>query len=197
MRSDVAPVALTIDDEARGVLDEAALLTLYESTAERLHRYVARRVGPDTAQDVVSEAFLVLWDQRAGQTYEADAVRAWLYGVATNLLRGHVRAEERKLRAWSKEHTARTDEADIGDRVSAAADADVLAGPLTAWLAELRIEEREVLLLHAWADFSPSEIAVALDVPVATVRTRLHRGRARLRTRLAATDHDLTGDSHV
>ncbi|WP_439659244.1 RNA polymerase sigma factor [Lentzea sp. HUAS TT2] len=182
---------------APAVLDEAALLELYESTAERLHRYVARRVGTDTAQDVVSEAFLVLWDQRAGQAFEADAIRAWLYGVATNLLRGHVRAEERKLRAWSKEYAARTDEADIGERVSAAADADVLAGPLTAWLAELRIEEREVLLLHAWADFTPTEIAVALDVPVATVRTRLHRGRARLRTRLAATDHDFTEDSHV
>jgi RNA polymerase sigma factor (sigma-70 family) len=192
----VAPVALT-PEVAPAVLDEAALLELYESTAERLHRYVARRVGTDTAQDVVSEAFLVLWDQRAGQAYEADAVRAWLYGVATNLLRGHVRAEERKLRAWSKEYAARTDEADIGDRVSAAADADVLAGPLTAWLAELRVEEREVLLLNAWADFSPTEIAVALNVPVATVRTRLHRGRARLRTRLAATDHDFTEDSHV
>ncbi|GHH34267.1 RNA polymerase sigma factor [Lentzea cavernae] len=196
MRTQAAPVALT-PEVAAAVLDEAALLELYESTAERLHRYVARRVGPDTAQDVVSESFLVLWDQRAGQPYDADSVRAWLYGVATNLLRGHVRAEERKLRAWSKEHAARTDEADIGDRVSAATDAGVLAGQLTAWLAELRIEEREVLLLHAWADFSPAEIATALDVPVATVRTRLHCGRARLRTRLAATAHDFTEDSHV
>lgn len=195
MRSDVAPVALT-PDVAPAVLDESALLTLYESTAERLHRYVARRVGGDTAQDVVSEAFLVLWDQRAGQVYEADAVRAWLFGVATNLLRGHVRAEERKLRAWSRTYTARVDEADIGDRVSAAVDADVLSGPLTGWLADLRVEEREVLLLHAWAEFSSNEIAVALDVPVATVRTRLHRARARLRTRLAAIDNDFTGDRH-
>lgn len=195
MRSDVAPVALT-PDVVPAVLDESALLTLYESTAERLHRYVARRVGGDTAQDVVSEAFLVLWDQRAGQVYEADAVRAWLFGVATNLLRGHVRAEERKLRAWSRTYAARVDEADIGDRVSAAVDADVLSGPLTGWLADLRVEEREVLLLHAWAEFSSNEIAVALDVPVATVRTRLHRARARLRTRLAAIDNDFTGDRH-
>ncbi|WP_329792689.1 sigma factor [Lentzea sp. DG1S-22] len=127
MRSDVAPVALKPETRPPAVLDEAALLALYETTAERLHRYVARRAGADTAQDVVSEAFLVLWDQRAGQVYEADAVRAWLYGVATNLLRGHVGAEERKLRAWSKEHAARTDEADIGDRASVAADAEVLA----------------------------------------------------------------------
>ncbi len=197
MRSDVAPVALT-PDQAPGVLDEPALMTLYESTAERLHRYVAGRIGSDAAQDVVSEAFLVLWDKRAGQVHEADDLRAWLYGVATNLLRHHVRAEERKLRAWTRVHAARTAEDDIGERVSAAADADMLAGPLTGWLADLRIEEREVLLLTAWADLTPAEIGVALDVPVATVRTRLHRARARLRTRLAATDHHLfTGDSHV
>jgi len=197
VRSDVAPVALT-PDQALGVLDEPALMTLYESTAERLHRYVAGRIGSDAAQDVVSEAFLVLWDKRAGQVHAADDLRAWLYGVATNLLRHHVRAEERKLRAWTRVHAAHTTEDDIGERVSAAADADVLAGPLTGWLADLRIEEREVLLLTAWADLAPAEIAVALDVPVATMRTRLHRARARRRTRLAATDHHfLTGDSHV
>ncbi|MEO6087237.1 MAG: sigma factor [Umezawaea sp.] len=117
MRSDLAPTAPP-PDSTQSVLDESSLLTLYESTAARLHRYVARRVGADTAEDVVSEAFLVLWDQRAGQGFETDALRAWLYGVATNLLRRHVRAEERKLRAWSREHTARTPVGDFGDEVS-------------------------------------------------------------------------------
>jgi hypothetical protein len=51
------------------VLDEAELLVLYEQTAARLHRYVARRA----AQDVVSEAFLVLLRQRAGQPFDADS----------------------------------------------------------------------------------------------------------------------------
>ncbi|WP_235921156.1 RNA polymerase sigma factor [Lentzea tibetensis] len=194
MRSDVAPMT-PIRPPAPPVLDEDSLLTLYESTAARLHRYVARRVGADAAQDVVSEAFLVLWDQRAGQPFAADAARAWLYGVATNLLRRHVRSEERKLRAWSREHTARTDVADIGDQATAVADAALLAGPLTGWLADLRIEEREVLLLTAWAELAPAEIAVALDVPVATVRTRLHRARARLRTRIAETD--TKGENHA
>ncbi|MBB5957036.1 RNA polymerase sigma-70 factor (ECF subfamily) [Saccharothrix tamanrassetensis] len=187
MRSDVAPEAL-----ARRLLDESALLTLYESTAARLHRYVARRIGTEDAHDVVSEAFLVLWDRRAGHEHEPDALRAWLFGVATNLLRRHVRTEERKLRAWSREHGGRLDVADIGDRAADLADAALLAGPLTGMLADLRSEERDVLLLTAWAELTPSEIAVALDIPVATVRTRLHRARARLRTRLAAlhpTDH--------
>ncbi|MEU4802311.1 RNA polymerase sigma factor [Actinosynnema sp. NPDC023587] len=194
MRSDVAPTARTRPPD-RVALDEGSLLTLYESTAARLHRYVARRIGADTAQDVVSEAFLVLWERRAGQVVEQDTLRAWLYGVATNLLRRHVRSEDRKYRAWSREHAARTDVADVGERAGGAADADALAGPLTRWLADLRREERDVLLLTAWADLAPAEIAVALDVPVATVRTRLHRARARLRTRLAdhltdSGDHD-------
>jgi RNA polymerase sigma-70 factor (ECF subfamily) len=179
------------------VLDESSLLTLYESTAARLHRYVARRVGADTAEDVVSEAFLVLWDQRAGQGFEADALRAWLYGVATNLLRRHVRAEERKLRAWSREHAARTPVGDFVDEVSTLADAAALAGPVAGWVAALRVEEREVLLLTAWAELTPAEIAVALDVPVATVRTRLHRARARLRTKLADQTKIDEGENHA
>lgn len=168
------------------VLDQGTVLTLYESSARGLHRYLARRVGAEVADDLVAEAFLVLWEQRVGQSFDADSGRAWLYGVATNLLRRHVRSEERRLRAWSREHTRRTDVDDIGERVADVADAASMAGPLAGMLAALRPEERDVLLLSAWADLAPAEIAVALEVPVVTVRTRLHRARARLRTRLAA-----------
>ena len=47
-----------------------------------------------------------------------------------------------------------------------------------------RPREREILLLHAWADLSDGEIAQALSVPVGTVKSGLHRARARLRNRL-------------
>ena len=112
--------------------DEAALLRLYDSCARRLHRYLARRVGAQVADDLVSDAFLIVWEKRADRELDGDDARAWLYGVATNLLRRHVRTEETRLR-----HLTLT------------------------------------------------EIATATSVPVATVGTRLHRARARLRRRLA------------
>ena len=55
-----------------------------------------------------------------------------------------------------------------------------------AALASLRRVDREILLLHAWAEFSDTEVAVALSLPVGTVKSRLHRTRETLRNRLAA-----------
>ena len=55
---------------------------------------------------------------------------------------------------------------------------------LAAALANLRREEREVLLLHAWADLSDSEVADALSLPLGTVKSRLSRARDRMRNHL-------------
>jgi RNA polymerase sigma-70 factor (ECF subfamily) len=67
---------------------------------------------------------------------------------------------------------------------------------IAALLLDLRGEEREVLLLHAWADLDYDQIASALGIPVGTVRSRLSRARERLRTRLttpAPTEEALDG----
>lgn len=57
---------------------------------------------------------------------------------------------------------------------------------LAAALAELRLEEREVLLLHAWAQLSDTEIAEALSLPPGTAKSRLSRAREHMRNRLGA-----------
>src|SRR5262245_62383479 len=72
---------------------------LYDDHAAGLHRYLARRVGEHTAYDLVSETFLVAFRQRSGYDPERAGPRAWIYGIATNLLRRHVRQEIRGLRA--------------------------------------------------------------------------------------------------
>lgn len=55
---------------------------------------------------------------------------------------------------------------------------------LAAALAELRPDEREILLLTAWAELTDAEIADALSLPVGTVKSRLSRAREKLRNRL-------------
>ena len=64
------------------------------------------------------------------------------------------------------------------------ADADAQLRELAAALAELRRDEREILLLHAWAELTDSEIANALDLPLGTVKSRLSRAREKLRNQL-------------
>jgi RNA polymerase sigma-70 factor (ECF subfamily) len=57
-------------------------------------------------------------------------------------------------------------------------------------VAKLKRRDREVLLLHAWAGLSSAEIARALGIPDATVRTRLSRLRKKLMAALGEVDRD-------
>lgn len=162
---------------------------LFDTYAASLHRYLARRVGAEHAHDLVSETFLTAFKQRQSYDPATAAVRGWLYGIATNLARRHVRQEIRGLRA-----TARVDgrtaayqpshDGSVADRV----DAQTMARRIAPAIADLSDGDRDVLLLTSWAELSTVEVADALGVPVGTVRSRLHRIRRQLRTK-AVTDH--------
>lgn len=163
----------------------AALTRLYDAHARDLHRYVARRLDAATADDLVADTFLIAWERRADYRPERAVARAWLFGIATNLIRRHARAEIRGLRALARgdERLSQPDPMDAAAaRVDAAAEVRHLAGAI----AGLRDVERDVLLLVAWAGLGPTEVAEALDVKVATVRTRLHRARVALREHLSS-----------
>jgi RNA polymerase sigma-70 factor, ECF subfamily len=155
---------------------------LFDTYARPLHRYLARRIGPDTAHDLVSETFLVALDQRHSYDPRRAAVRSWLYGIATNLLRRQVRQEVRGLRAMARSAgdapgTESSHDSRVADRVDAAARAAELA----AALAELSEGDRDVLLLTSWAGLDTAEVADALGIPAGTVRSRLHQVRKWLR----------------
>src|SRR5438093_609954 len=75
---------------------------LFDAYAAPLHGYLARRVGAEPAKDLVSETFLVALNQRHAYDPRLGVVRSWLYGIATNLLRRHVRQEVRALRATAR-----------------------------------------------------------------------------------------------
>ena len=160
---------------------------LFDAHAATMHRYLARRVGPDTAHDLVAETFLVALRRRDSYQPELGTARSWLYGIATNLLRHHIRSETRALRA-----TARL--ANSGDRgqgghdtrVAEQVDAQARAAQLAGALAKLSAADRDTLLLVSWAGLEPVEVAEALGVPPGTVRSRLHRIRRWLRTNAAS-----------
>ena len=76
-------------------------------------------------------------------------------------------------------------------------DAEAMGRRIALALSVLRDADRDVLLLFAWADLSYDEIARALHIPVGTVRSRLSRGRRKLRELLDAPigrDDDMEGD---
>jgi RNA polymerase sigma-70 factor (ECF subfamily) len=163
--------------------DDAALFAVvFDRHFAEVQRYLARRVGVALADELAAETFVAAF--RGRQTFDLVAVdaRPWLFGIAANLMRRHWRTERRRLRAYARTGVDRVGDelADAEERVDAAA-----AGPrLAAALASLSRADREVLLLFAWADLSYEEIAVAVAIPVGTVRSRLSRARTRMREAL-------------
>lgn len=157
-------------------LDEPELfLVVFERHYEAISRYLARRLPSDTAADLSSEVFTQAFAGRARFDGGVGEPVAFLYGIAANLIRRQRRQEERMLRAYARAGVeGPAPDPNIEDSAA-----------IAAALLDLRPEEREVLLLHTWADLDYEQIAAALRVPVGTVRSRLHRGRARLRTSLA------------
>jgi RNA polymerase sigma factor (sigma-70 family) len=160
---------------------------LFRRHAPYIQRYVVRRLGQDAADDIVAETFLLAFRQRDSYDQTRTDARPWLYGIATNLIGRHRRAEIRLYRALARTGVDPVTEAftdQVDDRVSAGTASRRLA----VGLARLPEELRDTLLLVAWGDLSYAEAAAALGVPVGTVRSRVSRARSKLRRTLGGTN---------
>jgi RNA polymerase sigma factor (sigma-70 family) len=148
-----------------------------------IHGYVSRRLGSSLADDVASETFLIAFDRRRRYDVAHPNARPWLYGIASNLISRHHRAELRRYRALARAGV--TDAADgLTEGIAARLDAEALRGRLAAALVEIADADREVLLLVAWAQLSCEEAARAIGIPAGTARSRLHRARRKTRAAL-------------
>jgi len=151
---------------------------LFERHFEAIFRYLARRSGHDAGSDLASEVFVRAFASRSRYDLSRADARPWLYGIAANLLHKQRRSETRQLRAY-----ARTSPSPLW------IDSRELPDPAVAGaLAAIKPNDREVLLLLAWADLDYEQIAEALSIPVGTVRSRLNRARRQLRGALLHAD---------
>ena len=149
---------------------------LFRRHAPDIQRYVTRRLGSGVlsgsgADDIVAETFLLAFRQRDRYDPSRADARAWLYGICTNLIGRHRRAEIRQYRAFARTGADPVTEPftdRVDDRVSAANASPLLGAALAGMSARLR----DTLLLAAWSDLSYEEIAVALGGnPVLPART--------------------------
>lgn len=165
---------------------------LYGTHFEPVLAYARRRTDqPGDAADVVAETFLVAW-RRLDQVPVGEESRLWLFGVARRVLANHCRGDRRR--------------ADLGERLRERLDRNVqedLSGEVTdrvavaSALGRLSPADREVLMLHAWEQLEPREIAVVLELRPEAARARLSRARARIRTLLQEAGHDASAAGHV
>jgi RNA polymerase sigma factor (sigma-70 family) len=148
--------------------DPAAFGAIFDRHYPAVHAFAQRRVGYELAEEVASETFARAFAQRRRYDGRPDPL-PWLLGIATNLMRRHWRSERRRLDAYARVAFQQATHVD-----PAAAESAIKA------VARLPRRQREVVLLHVWADLSYEQIARALDIPVGTVRSRLNRARGTL-----------------
>jgi RNA polymerase sigma-70 factor (ECF subfamily) len=160
---------------------------LFRRHAPHIQRYVVRRLGADAADDIVAETFLLAFRQRNSYDLTRADARPWLYGIATNLIGRHRRAEIRLFRALARTGADPVTEP-FTDRVDDRVSADHASRQLAAALARLSAKLRDTMLLAAWSDLTYEEIALALGVPAGTVRSRLSRARSKLRQTMGDID---------
>ncbi|MEU9133124.1 sigma-70 family RNA polymerase sigma factor [Kitasatospora sp. NPDC048540] len=169
--------------------DQGALGQLFDAHAQAVHGYALRALGDwAAAEDVVSLTFLEAWRLR-GKLHEGDEdLRPWVFGVATNVLRNTTRTARRHRAAMSR-LAERGSVPDFADELVSRIDDDAQLAAVRRALSGLRRSEREVFRLCVWVGLDYALAAEALGVPVGTVRSRLSRARARLRT---LTERELT-----
>lgn len=175
------------------VFDPEQFAIVFRKHAPAIQRYVTRRIGHEAADDVVAETFLVAFRQRASYRDDERDCLPWLYGIATNLVGRHWRTEVRQLRLLARTGADPVTEA-FTDRVDAAVTADSAKARLGAALAGLPANQRDALLLVAWAGLSYDQAALATGVPLGTIQSRVSRARRRLRLQLADLDPARPGD---
>ena len=160
--------------------DADAFGLLFERHAKAIYNYCFRRVGDwAVAEDMLSIVFLEAW-RRRDKEVAPDKVLPWLYGIATNVVRNRRRSERRFSAALQRMPEPQA-ELGFADLAEARLDDELQMRRILALLSHLSQQEQDVLVMCAWMELSYEDAALALDIPLGTVRSRLSRARQCLR----------------
>lgn len=168
---------------AASLTEPAAFGAIFDRHYAAVHRFAERRVGPDQAAEVASETLVRAFARRTAFRPEAIDARPWLFGIASNLILHERRRFARYLAAVERAGNDLRRSDDLGgiDDAPRRLDAPGDRRRLREALLTLSDADRELLLLVAWDDLTYEQAAETLGIPVGTVRSRLHRAKARLR----------------
>ena len=175
--------AVTSDQELwgrAGAGDGDAFGELFDRHCDAIYNYLFRRTGDwSVAEDLTSVVFLEAWRRRRDLRLESASALPWLFGVATNVVRNERRSRRRHRVALARLPKERA-ELDIAERVIDRVESEQTMREALALLVRLPKEQQDVFALCGWSELSYEAAALALGIPVGTVRSRLSRARARL-----------------
>ena len=181
--------------------DREAFAVLVDRHGSRIHGAILRMVGDrEAADDLAQETLLRAW-RALGSFRRGSAFYTWLYAIARN----QVLSEWRRRRSVKGQAMLPLGSDPRGEEGPGAEPASTGPGPgeeaarrddarrVQEALGRVDEEFREAVVLRDLDGLSYEEISEATGVPVGTVRSRIHRGRAALRERLLAEEPRRTG----
>jgi RNA polymerase sigma-70 factor (ECF subfamily) len=160
---------------------EAIVLTHHDA----IHRYLCRvttRAGE--ADDLAQETFLRAYRAWGGLPPDANH-RAWLYAVATNAFRNHLRAERRRRSAHDTLRVTRRDADRDGPEAEAAAGE--IRSLAEAAIRRLPLKQRLAFVMRKLEELDYESIGRSLDCSVETARAHVFQALKKIRTALDAT----------
>ncbi|WP_154793184.1 sigma-70 family RNA polymerase sigma factor [Occultella kanbiaonis] len=156
---------------------DANLRALHEAHASALHRYVVSLTADEAfAQDVVQETLVRAWHHPEVMERAEGPRRAWLFTVARNL----VIDDRRSARSTRERTTEHLPERGGGDETMAVLDSWLI----TEALLGLSPDHRAVVVGAYFGGRSVAELAIELEVPEGTVKSRMHYAMRALRLAL-------------
>jgi RNA polymerase sigma-70 factor (ECF subfamily) len=165
--------------------DAEAFGRLIARYQDRLYNSLVHYLRNTTeAEDVLQEAFVLAWT-RLASFQGKSSFYTWLYRIAFNTA---ISRRRRQRHHVSVERDLMGAATDIGGSIAgpeAGLEAEERAGELMAAMGRLNEEHRAILVLREMDELSYEDISEILDLPVGTVRSRLHRARSQLREQLA------------
>lgn len=194
------PPGLTLDAGVDGAMpgdaimirrvtaDESeAFADLYEHYCDAIYNQCFRLTGSwSTAEDLTAITFLEAWRRRRDFRLVYDSALPWLRGIAHNIARNSWRATRRHRAAMAR-IAAPLVVADFTDDVVERIAAEQQMRLFLPALRKLPARERQVIELCIAGELRADEVAVLLNVPVGTVKSRLSRGLAKLRATAASS----------
>jgi RNA polymerase sigma-70 factor (ECF subfamily) len=160
--------------------DGEAFGLIFRRHVDAVYNHCFRRLGSwNAAEDAASLVFLETWRRRRDAIDVDGSLLPWLLGVANNVVRNQSRTARRYDAALFRLPQP-VAEPDHADGVAARLDDERRMRDVLRDLSALSRAEQDVVGLVLMSGLSYAEAAVALGVPVGTVRSRLARARERL-----------------
>jgi RNA polymerase sigma-70 factor (ECF subfamily) len=161
--------------------DEDAFAELYARHHRPVYRYAARMCGPDRADDVLQETFVVVLERGERFDPARGTFGAYLFGIARHMVLKQL-GPQYQVPAMADSGT--TPPLHQPDALDALTERERIAA-VRAAIASLPPVYREAVVLCDLEELEYQEAAQVVGCPVGTIRSRVHRGRALLLSKLA------------